>query len=190
MLVELLVRVVDKVNNTDPKLDAQCRKAGDVIVWKRSPAVWGIEEVKNPDWRIIKADLTEEEANALVAPEPEDKEQPNKIRRKNQMRLDIDQLDVLTGGKVVEDQTAKAEEIEALQQAKITALENYQKKRDAAEWAKVSAADKAIVDTVKLKTIDADVSAGKLMDIAILKESIVEEKFNEIGPVFNVIGGR
>lgn len=189
MIVELLIRVVDKVNDTSIKLDAQCRKAGDVIVWKPSPAEWGIEEVKNPDWRIVKADLTEEEANALVAPEILDKAQPDKILRKNQMRLDVAQLDALTGGKVVEDQSAKVAEIDAAIAAKTKALQDYQKKQDAAEWAKVSAADLAIIDAVKLKAIDADITAAKLMDIASLKEPIIENKFNEIGPVDNVIGG-
>jgi hypothetical protein len=53
-MAEVLIRVVDKVNPTDPAKDQLCFKAGDVIHVAPDGWGWGSEEVTNPDWRIVK----------------------------------------------------------------------------------------------------------------------------------------
>lgn len=58
--MEILLRVVDKINLDDPIKNNQCTKRGDVIVVVPDGHNWGKEELSNPDWRIIKApNLTE-----------------------------------------------------------------------------------------------------------------------------------
>ena len=61
-MYELLVRVVDKGTE---------RLAGHVIAAMPSPHQWGRMELANPDWRIVKADIIEIEAEALLAPGPD-----------------------------------------------------------------------------------------------------------------------
>jgi len=68
MLVECLIRVVDKVGTTQ-RLDAGLTKDGDAIVIQRSPGIWGIEDFANPDWRIVLIDLTATQVDALLAAE-------------------------------------------------------------------------------------------------------------------------
>jgi hypothetical protein len=53
-MAELLVRVVDKANPDDLYKDVKLTKRGDVIVTAEDGWQWGIEELKNPAWRIIK----------------------------------------------------------------------------------------------------------------------------------------
>ena len=60
-MYELLVRVVDKGAE---------RLSGHVIAAMPSPHQWGRMELANPEWRIVKADSLEIEAESLVAPGP------------------------------------------------------------------------------------------------------------------------
>ena len=52
-MCEVLIRVVDNVQ-TDPILNAQCTKAGDIIHVAADGWPWGKEELINPEWRIVK----------------------------------------------------------------------------------------------------------------------------------------
>lgn len=52
-MCELLVRVVDKVPGDDFR-SALFTKAGDVIYVAEDQHVWGTEEIKNPEWRIVR----------------------------------------------------------------------------------------------------------------------------------------
>lgn len=53
LMCEILLRVVDKTNvNLD--LSANLLKRGDVVVVREDGWAWGKEELRNPDWRIIK----------------------------------------------------------------------------------------------------------------------------------------
>lgn len=52
--MEVLLRVVDKINAGDPAADLLCTKAGDVIVIKPDGWSWGAAELTNPEWRIVK----------------------------------------------------------------------------------------------------------------------------------------
>lgn len=53
-MCELLVFVRDKTNPNDPYKDARLYKAGDVVVVVPDGWKWGLRELDNPDWRIIK----------------------------------------------------------------------------------------------------------------------------------------
>lgn len=69
-MAELLVRVVDKSNPTNPALDAKLTKRGDVIAVL--PDGWGWSDIERtaPHWRIFKwPSVSESEASALLSPE-------------------------------------------------------------------------------------------------------------------------
>lgn len=53
-MCEILLRVVDKVNYENPYKNAECLKRGDVVVVVEDGHVWGAQELRNPDWRILK----------------------------------------------------------------------------------------------------------------------------------------
>ena len=109
--MELLVRIVDRVNDQDPSLNAQLTKAGDVIAFHEDGADWGLMEVKNPEWRIVRVPgMTLTEAEALTAPELPptlDKEYP--LLRKRAMKLDLGTLDALEAGKVLDPKENKGD---------------------------------------------------------------------------------
>lgn len=102
-MMQLLVRVVSKVDPKDPVKDAQLTKAGDVIVYKQDGEEWGIQELKNPDWRIIQVPgMTEEEAIALTSPElPPNLDREYPLLQRRAMKLDLAQLDALAAGKIL-----------------------------------------------------------------------------------------
>lgn len=101
--MQLLVRVVDKINPKDPVKNAQLTKAGDVIVYKPDGQEWGTEELNNPDWRIIHVpDMTEEHAISLVSSElPVDLHNPSHMLQRRAMKLDIKKLDNMSDGKLL-----------------------------------------------------------------------------------------
>lgn len=105
--MELLVRVVDKRDFKDPVMDAKLTKAGDVIAVKEDGSDWGLEELKNPEWRIVRVPgMKESEAFSLMQPELPptlDKEYP--LLRKRALRLDLAKLDSLEGGKLLAGKT-------------------------------------------------------------------------------------
>lgn len=107
--MELLVRVTDKVH-PDPVRSAKLTKRGDVIAWHPDGADWGAREIDNPEWRILSVPgLTEAEADGLVAAEPGRNvgaaSPPARLRH---VRLDLDRLDRLEGGKIRAPRTATA----------------------------------------------------------------------------------
>jgi hypothetical protein len=53
-MCEFLVRTVDKVNDTSAALDAECLKAGDVVVVCPDGWPWSKQEQEASFWRIIK----------------------------------------------------------------------------------------------------------------------------------------
>lgn len=91
-MCELLVRVVDKTNPDDPYLDAQLTKRGDVICVQPDGWPWGTEELKNPDWRIIKLPGVNPDAlAAFLSPEIDtDPTQPSKVLQRRAFKLDLD----------------------------------------------------------------------------------------------------
>lgn len=91
---ELLVRIVDKVNDADPYLNAKCTKRGDVIVVVEDGWAWGGKEKANPEWRIVKLPkVTVSEAQAFLSPEPiTDPAAPNRVKQRRAFRLNLDTL--------------------------------------------------------------------------------------------------
>lgn len=104
--MQLLVRIVDRISD-DPDKNVQLTKAGDVIAFKPDGSDWGLMELTNPEWRIIQVDITEVEAEALVAPELPPDLDGEYILRKRQMKLDLDTLDTLTGGAILSSKVVK-----------------------------------------------------------------------------------
>jgi len=88
--MELLVRIVDKVN-PDFYLNLGCSKRGDVIVVKPDGWAWGSDELSNPQWRILQVpNLTLEEAEALAAPEVLQAGNSKETLQKRGFKLDLD----------------------------------------------------------------------------------------------------
>lgn len=91
-MCEMLVRVVDKVGD-NPVLDAKCTKRGDVIAVCPDGWIWGREELKNPDWRIVKVPgVTVSEASGFLAPELSAGPVAVDLLRRRAFRLDLDGL--------------------------------------------------------------------------------------------------
>lgn len=114
--MELLVRIVDKRDLKDPVKDAQLTKAGDVIVYRPDGSDWGIEDLKNPDWRIVRVpSMTEEQAIALTSPElPPTLDKQYPLLQKRAMKLDLNTLDQLEAGKVLLPKTEAVASIDAI----------------------------------------------------------------------------
>jgi hypothetical protein len=90
--MQLLVRVVDKTSK-DPVKDIQLTKRGDVIAVKKDAESWGVEELLNPEWRILHVpDMSELEAVSLLAPETPPLGKPNQPVMKRAFRLNADTL--------------------------------------------------------------------------------------------------
>lgn len=92
-MAEMLVRVVDKIS-ADPYLNAKLTKRGDVISVQPDGWVWGKEEQKNPDWRIVKLPgVSVTNASQFVAPEKDaDPKNPSRVLQSRAARLDLDNL--------------------------------------------------------------------------------------------------
>lgn len=105
--MELLIRVIDKPRSGIAALDSKRTTAGDVIVAMPDGHIWGREEVRNPEWRIIRVPgMGRTEAEALTAPELPESFSPNRLLRKRQIRIDIEQLDIFAGGELLAGRTA------------------------------------------------------------------------------------
>ena len=90
-MYDLLVRVADKPLSGNPLLDCKRTMRGDVIVVKPDGWAWSPTERNNPDWRIIKTDMTLAEAEGMTA---SDGGNPlaNPYRRVRALKFDIDSL--------------------------------------------------------------------------------------------------
>lgn len=98
-MCEMLVRVVDKVN-TDPYLNAQCTKRGDVIAIQPDGWAWSHLELSSSQWRIIKVPgITVLEASAFLAPEVNiDPQNPSRVLQRRAFKLDVDALGAMGQG--------------------------------------------------------------------------------------------
>lgn len=113
--MELLVRIVDKPRSGKADVDAQRTTAGDVIAALPDGHIWGREEVRNPEWRIIRVPgMQRAEAEALTAPELPEAFAPNRLLRKRQTTIDIEQLDIMEGGAILADRSATPKGIDAV----------------------------------------------------------------------------
>lgn len=113
--MELLVRIVDKPKSGNAALDSKRTTAGDVIAVKPDGHIWGKREVASPEWRILRVPgMGESEAESLVAAELATAFAPNRLLRKRQMTIDIEQLDLLTGGEILADRRATPRGVDAV----------------------------------------------------------------------------
>jgi hypothetical protein len=88
--MELLIVIRDAPCD-DPVHNFQAPKAGDVIAYHQDGQDWGLDEVNNPDWRIIHVPgLSEVRAQALVE---RDISLPGEPSRMRQFALDVGKLD-------------------------------------------------------------------------------------------------
>lgn len=89
-MCEILVRVVDKTN-PDPYLDVGCTKRGDVIAVVEDGWGWGAEELRNPEWRIVKLpNVPAAMAQNFLAGEVDtDPARPSRMLRKRAIHLDL-----------------------------------------------------------------------------------------------------
>jgi hypothetical protein len=113
--MELLVRIVDKPQSGDVYLDAGRTVAGDVIAFAPDGHIWGREEVRNPDWRIIRVPgMQRVEAEATIGTELPEAFAPNRLLRKRQFALDIEQLDIMEGGTILAERSATPKSVDAV----------------------------------------------------------------------------
>lgn len=79
--MEALIRIVDKGTAED------CSKAGDVIAICPDGWAWSTAELTNPDWRIVRANVLQSQADALLS-------QSNNasVRRRREWSIDFSKL--------------------------------------------------------------------------------------------------
>ncbi len=104
---EVLIRVVDKVN-ADPYLDAQCLKRGDVVAIMPDGHAWGNEELRNPEWRILKMpNVPFDTVKAFLGPELNtDPANPSRVLQRRAFRLDWASLPAATRNWFADDSRA------------------------------------------------------------------------------------
>lgn len=90
---ELLVRRTDKVS-LDKVEDSIILKRGDVVVVCPSPWNWSQAELNNPNWIVVKSDMTYEEATTYISPQKGDRriDPALKLRAKS---IDLDAIKLL-----------------------------------------------------------------------------------------------
>lgn len=89
-MAELLVRIVDKTS-TDPYLNAQLTKRGDVIVVVEDGHRWGRDELANTEWKIIKVPgVKASDVSGFLAPEPNgDNANPSRVLQRRAFRFNL-----------------------------------------------------------------------------------------------------
>lgn len=88
--MQVLLRVTDKINTNDPKLDAKCLKRGDVVVIVDDDHNWGTQDLTNPDWRIIKApNMTQETADLIMQEQADFAEANTDLLKRRKFSLDF-----------------------------------------------------------------------------------------------------
>lgn len=82
--VSICIRVVDKVNS-DPRLDAGCRKRGDVVNIRPADWQWSADELANPNWVFVIVDIPNYLIDSLL--EPEVGEFVDRVPRRNMYKI-------------------------------------------------------------------------------------------------------
>jgi len=91
---EWLVRLVDRVGTTELK-NAKLTKRGDVVVIKPAPCKWTKKEINNPDWIIIKTDMTYEDATLYTHREYGEFEEVPLLKARNKaLTLDVIEVEL------------------------------------------------------------------------------------------------
>lgn len=168
--MELLVRIADKRDEKDPVKDARLTKAGDVLAFHEDGADWGVMEVKNPEWRIVRVPkLSQEEAEALIAPElPPTLDKDYPLLRKRAMRLDVARLDALENGVMLADKALESV---------VAAHDAYIVKQDAIIAADPTIASKQVaLDAATSALAVAEAAATAADDPQLVEATIVEKQ--------------
>ena len=93
MSVEMLVRRADKINKKSEQLNAMCTKRGDVIVVKETPCVWSQREINDPNYVIVRVDMTIGDAESfLQEEEPITSREAQPLLKKRIKSLDLIEL--------------------------------------------------------------------------------------------------
>lgn len=91
-MCEVLIRVRDKVND-DPYKDCRLLKRGDIVVIVPDSWAWSPEELRNPDWRILKLpNVALLAAQTFVAEEIDKSPVPRKLLRRRAYALNIESI--------------------------------------------------------------------------------------------------
>jgi len=104
-MAEILIRVKDKINKDDFYLNLQCTKRGDVIAVCPNNHEWGSEELRSPDWRILRFPaIPEEKFHQFLSAEIDiDITQPSKTLQRRQIKFDLDTLDKIHSDFIADD---------------------------------------------------------------------------------------
>lgn len=89
MLYELLIYGKDNFHQDPLKEVRGCYKAGDIVLFKKSPAIWGAAECL-PIFYVFKVELTEKEAEDLIKPQYEKEDDPSSgILKRRRFKFDF-----------------------------------------------------------------------------------------------------
>lgn len=89
-MCELLIVYSGQINS-DPVMDCQVLKAGDVITIQEDGWPWGVGELTNPNWRVFRvAGTPAASAFAFLGPEVDsDPANPNMFKRQRAFSLEL-----------------------------------------------------------------------------------------------------
>lgn len=97
-MAELLMMVVDKTHS-DPSVDPRCFKRGMVICVQPDNWPWGLEELRNPDWRILRVPKADpDDLLGLTAEEPFTDTKNLTPRKRRAFRLDLEAAEIDKAG--------------------------------------------------------------------------------------------
>lgn len=116
--MEFLIRVRDKVGSNIYH-DVKLTKRGHVIVAMPDGHDWGLQELTNPDWRIVRVPgISEAEAGAMLAPEPG--LEVNRMLQRRAFKIDLDHGAIARANRAfIDDDSRQTKLIEiTLQQAR------------------------------------------------------------------------
>ncbi len=88
--MELLIRVADKIN-PDFYKNCKCTKRGDVIEVLPDGSNWGTLTLLHTFYRIVRVDISDGDAQALLAPEPDaDMSNPSQTLQARAFNINLD----------------------------------------------------------------------------------------------------
>lgn len=89
--MEFLIRIRDR-GGVDPPKGFGDSKAGDVIAACPDSWAWTVAELTSPDWRIVRAPLTQVEVDGLLAPGAGDPATGPVYKRKMRVNFSLSSL--------------------------------------------------------------------------------------------------
>lgn len=98
-MCEVLLRVADKVNATDPYADAKCLKRGDIVVVCVDDWPWGSDELAHPFWRVLKLpNISVQQVETFLGPEyDDDPANPSRVLRRRAFMVDLGSATIPAG---------------------------------------------------------------------------------------------